>query len=327
MKKWMHFLVLLCIAMGSVHAAAIAQQTNKDPRIGFLWGGIAEAAALRVNAFLEGVRGTLGSEASHIELVSRVADGDPARLPTLAAEIAAGKVDVLFAAGPAAIRAAREVAPNLPIVGLDLETDPVEAGLVSSLSRPSGNLTGVFFDFPDFGAKWLQLLRDAAPTVSRIAVFWDPSTGALQLKAVEAVAGSMGVQLRVIEVKDTGNIDEAFRTAAKANMEALLVLSSPIFGSSTASLAERALRGRLPAITLFPEFAQTGGLLAYGPNLIDLFRQSGTMTGKVLAGTRPGDLPIERPARFQLIVNLRTARTLGLDIPASLLIRADQVIE
>ena len=172
-----------------------------------------------------------------------------------------------------------------------------------------------------------QLLRDAAPKLSRLAVFWDPSTGPMQLKAVEAVAGSMDVHLSVIEVIDVGNIEEAFRTAAKQKVDGLLVLSSPIFGSSPAMIADLALRDRLPAIMLFPEFAQTGGLLAYGPNLIDLFRQSGTMTGKVLAGTAPADLPVERPARFQLIVNLRTARTLGLDIPPSLLIRADQVIE
>jgi len=327
MKPWVRLVVPLCIAVAWVHSPALAQQPAKDPRIGFLWSGVAEAAAVRMNAFLEGVRGALRAQGDHIELVARIADGNQARLPTLAAELVAGKVDVLFAAGPAAVRAARAASPSVPIVALDLETDPIEAGLIAGLSHPGGNLTGVFFDFPDFGAKWLQLLRDAAPKLSRLAVFWDPSTGPMQLKAVEAVAGSMDVHLSVIEVIDVGNIEEAFRTAAKQKVDGLLVLSSPIFGSSPAMIADLALRDRLPAIMLFPEFAQTGGLLAYGPNLIDLFRQSGTMTGKVLAGTAPADLPVERPARFQLIVNLRTARTLGLDIPPSLLIRADQVIE
>jgi len=326
MKPWMRF-IMLCIAAAGMHSAALAQQPVKDARIGFLWAGVAEAAAQRMNAFSGGVREALRSEASHIELIARLADGYQSRLPTLAAEIVAGKVDVLFAAGPAAVRAARAASPNLPIVALDLETDPVEAGLVLSLSRPGGNLTGVFFDFPDFGAKWLQLLLDAAPTLSRVAVFWDPSTGPMQLKAVEAVAGSMGVHLSVIEVIDIGSIDEAFRTAAKQDAGGLLVLSSPIFSARPAMIADLALRGRLPAIMLFPEFAQTGGLLSYGPDLIDLFRQSGVMTGKVLAGTWPADLPVERPARFQLIVNLRTAQTLDLAIPPSLLIRADQVIE
>lgn len=327
MKPWMRFIAALATATALMHAAAVAQQSGKDPRIGFLWSGVAEAAAVRVNAFLEGVRGALRSEGDHIELVARIADGDQARLPALAAEIVAAKVDVLFAAGPAAVRAARAASPSVSIVALDLETDPIEAGLIAGLSHPGGNLTGVFFDFPDFGAKWLQLLRDAAPKLSRLAVFWDPSTGPVQLKAVEAVASSMGVNLNVIEVIDVGNIDAAFRTAARQNVDGLLVLSSPIFGSSPATIADLALRNRLPAIMLFPEFAQTGGLLAYGPNLIDLFRQSGTMTAKVLAGTRPADLPVERPARFRLIVNLRTARALGLTIPPSLLIRADEVIE
>lgn len=327
MKPWIRFIAALATATALMHAAAVAQQSGKDPRIGFLWSGFAEAAAVRVNAFLEGVRGALRSEGDHIELVARIADADQARLPALAAEIVAAKVDVLFAAGPAAVRAARAASPSVSIVALDLETDPIEAGLIAGLSHPGGNLTGVFFDFPDFGAKWLQLLRDAAPKLSRLAVFWDPSTGPVQLKAVEAVASSMGVNLNVIEVIDVRNIDAAFRTAARQNVDGLLVLSSPIFGSSPATIADLALRNRLPAIMLFPEFAQTGGLLAYGPNLIDLFRQSGTMTAKVLAGTRPADLPVERPARFRLIVNLRTARALGLTIPPSLLIRADEVIE
>jgi putative ABC transport system substrate-binding protein len=212
-------------------------------------------------------------------------------------------------------------------VAIDLETNPVEAGLVSSLSHPGGNLTGVFFDFPDFGAKWLELLREAAPNMSRIAVFWDPSTGPMQLKAVEAAAGSMGFTLHVIEVSDAGNVEQAFRTAQQLKAEAGVFLSSPIFGSNAGITAKIAVQHRLPAISMFPEFAKTGGLLAYGPDIVDLFRQAGTMVGKVLTGTAPADLPVERPARFQLVVNLKTARALGLTIPTGLLLRADEVIE
>jgi putative ABC transport system substrate-binding protein len=170
-------------------------------------------------------------------------------------------------------------------------------------------------------------LREGAPNLSRIAVFWDPSTGPLQLKAVEAAAGPMGFSLQVIEVIDVGKIEQAFRTARQLKADAVVFLSSPIFGSNAGISARFAVQYQLPAISMFPEFAKTGGLLAYGPDPIDLFRQTGTMVGKVLAGTAPADLPVERPARFQLVVNLRTARALGLTIPTGLLIRADEVIE
>jgi ABC transporter substrate binding protein len=188
---------------------------------------------LRVNQFLEGVRNV---ERHRIQLVSRIAEGNPFRLPGLATEIVAQKVDVLFAAGPAAVRAAHSVAQG-PVVGLDLETDPVQSGLVSSLSRPGGTLTGVFFDFPDFSTKWLELLREVLPQLSRLAVLWDPSTGTIQLNAVEKAATSMGLNLQVIRLEEAGNLPEAVRTAKTGNAEALLLLSSPMFGSHPATSA------------------------------------------------------------------------------------------
>ncbi len=305
-------------------AARAQQQSVKDARIGFLFSGVSEALTPRVNAFVEGVRGT---ERRHIELVLRVAEGDPARLPALAGDIVTQKVAVLFAAGPAAVRAAHALAAKLPIVALDLETDPVESALASSLSHPGGNVTGVFFDFPDFTTKWLELLREVLPKLSRLAVLWDPGTGPVQLNAVKKSAGSMGFNLRVIEVKDVSNVEQAFRTAHSENAEGLMLLSSPMFGSRPATSAKLALEYRFPAITMFPEFAQAGGLIAYGPNIIDLFRQAGVMVAKVLAGALPADLPIERPVRFQLVVNLKTAKALGLDVPWFLQQRADEVIE
>jgi putative ABC transport system substrate-binding protein len=305
---------------------ALAQPAH-DLRVGFLYGGLTEAMPSRINAITNGVRETLRPEGQRFELLPRASEGDPARLPVLASEIVAAKVDVFVAAGPPAVRAARAASTTIPVVAIDLETNPVEAGLVSSLARPGGNLTGVFFDFPDFGAKWLELLREAAPNLSRIAVFWDHSTGTMQLKAVEAVASSMGFSLHVIEVNDARDLERAFRTAQDLKAQEVVFLSSPIFGSNPAIAAKIAFEHKLPAISMFPEFALTGGLLAYGPNTIDLFRQAGTMVGKVLAGTAPADLPVERPARFQLVINLKTARALGLTIPTGLLIRADEVIE
>src|SRR5262245_4969692 len=309
--------------IGAPISAFGQQQAATNPRIGFLYGGVSEGLALRVNQFLEGVRNV---ERHRIQLVSRVAEGNPSRLPALATEIVAQKVDVFFAAGPAAVRAAYSVAQG-PVVGLDLETDPVQSGLVSSLSRPGGNLTGVFFDFPDFSTKWLELLREVLPRLSRLAVLWDPSTGTIQLNAVEKAATAMGLSLQVIKLEEAANLPEAVRTAKSGNAEALLLLSSPMFGSHPATSARIALENRFPAITMFPEFAQSGGLMAYGPNIGELYRQSGVMVAKVLGGALPADLPIERPARFQLVINLKTAKVLDLDLPWFLQQRADEVIE
>jgi ABC-type uncharacterized transport system substrate-binding protein len=326
MRFLLRFTITFFVSLGFT-PMALAQQSAPDFRVGVLYGGMTDALASRVNAITTGLRETLRPEGRRIEFLARAAEGDPARLPVLASEIVAAKVDVFVAAGPPAVRAARAAATTIPVVALDLETNPVEAGLVSSLSHPGGNLTGVFFDFPDFGAKWLELLREAAPNLSRLAVFWDPSTGPMQLKAVEAVASSMGFRLQVIEVSDARNVEQAFRTAQDLKAEEAVFLSSPIFGSNPATTAKIAFEHKLPAISMFPEFAKTGGLLAYGPDPVDMFRQTGTMVGKVLAGTAPTDLPVERPARFQLIVNLKTARAFGLTIPTGLLIRADEVIE
>jgi len=326
MRNWKYLMLPFCLWL-VLPSLVLAQEPPKDLRVGVLYGGLTEAMPSRIDAVTKGVRETFRSEGRRVEILPRAAEGDPARLPVLASEVVAAKVDVLVAAGPPAVRAARAAAAAIPVVALDLETNPVEAGLVTSLAHPGGNLTGVFFDFPDFGAKWLELLREAAPNLSRIAVFWDPSTGTMQLKAVEAVASSMGFRLQVVEVSEARNVEQAFRTAQDLKAEEIVFLSSPIFGSIPEISAKMAFEHRFPAISMFPEFAKTGGLLAYGPDPFDLFRQTGTMVGKLLAGTAPADLPVERPARFQLIVNLKTARALGLTIPTGLLIRADEVIE
>jgi putative ABC transport system substrate-binding protein len=262
-----------------------------------------------------------------IALVSRAAGGEAARLPALAAELVAEKVDVVFANAPAAVRAAQAAAANVPVVGLDLESDPVASGFVSSLHRPGGNVTGVFLDFPEFGTKWVELLREVSPQVARVGILWDPSTGPLQRAAVEKAAGLLGIEARVVEVSDLAGMGPAFRRAAGDGAQALVLLSSPLFGSNPATSAQLAVDSGLPAVSLFPEFARAGGLLAYGPNLLDLYRQAGVMAGRVLAGTSPADLPVERPALFQLVVNLAAARALALDVPRELLLRADEVIE
>lgn len=309
--------------------AARAQQAGNVPRIGMLYPGPDTAALPRVEAVLTGLRGAGYLAPAQIELVLRVTNGDPARIAPLVAEIIASNVDVLLAIGPAVLQTSRAAIQTVPIVAVDLESDPVDNGTVASLAHPGGNVTGLFLAFPDFTTKWLQLLKETVPQLSRVAVLWDPSTGSMQKKAVDSAAELLNVTLDILEVQSPADFDGAFNSASQRGAGALLMLSSPIFGSGANGqrLAELAIRHNLPAITLFPDFARAGGLMAYGPNLLDTFRQAGVMIAKILRGAKPADLPIERPTKFELVVNTKTAKALGIALPTSVLVRADEVIE
>jgi putative ABC transport system substrate-binding protein len=291
--------------------AARAQQAARAPRVGMLYPGPQAAVAVCVEAMLKGVRSSGYVSPSQIELVLRAAENDPARIAPMAAEIVKANVDVIFAAANVVLQEFRSQKATGPIVAMDLQTDPVENGTVASLARPGGSITGVFLAFPDFAAKWLELLKEAFPKLTRVEVLWDPSTGLMQKTAIEQAAKSLDLQLEVLDVRAVADFNGAFDAASGRGASALLMLSSPLFGSSTRAVAELALRYNLPAITLFPDFARAGGLMAYGPNLLDMYRQSGVMVGKVLQGRKPADLPVERPTQFDLVVNLGTARTLG----------------
>jgi putative tryptophan/tyrosine transport system substrate-binding protein len=215
----------------------------------------------------------------------------------------------------------------IPIVADDLESDPVASGFISSLAHPGGNITGVFSDFPEFGMKWLELLKEAIPALSNVAVFWDPSTGPVQVDAVKAAGRLLNVQEQVVEVRAMTGLERAFDAAAEQRPDAAVILSSPVFGTNPKLVAELAFARHIPTATLFDDIARAGGFLAYGPNLNGTFRQVGTMVGKILQGTQLADLPVERPTKFDTVVNLKTAKALGLTLPTSLLLRADEVIE
>jgi putative ABC transport system substrate-binding protein len=212
-------------------------------------------------------------------------------------------------------------------VAFDLETDPIGSGLVKSLARPGGNVTGVFFDFPEFSKKWLELMKETLPRLARIGVLWDPATGFTQVRAIEAVAAVMSIELQTVEVRALTELDGAMVAASRNNVDALVMLSTPLIASSSKLLAAFTLRRRLPAVTLFPDFARSGGLMGYGPNIPDGIRQLARMVAKVLQGTKPADLPTELPTKFELVVNLKTAKALGIEMPTSILLRADEVIE
>jgi len=301
-------------------------QPQRGRRVGILYPGIQASAPARISAFQSGLQAG-GLPPEQIEIVPRVTGGNPALLPAMAADLVALKVDLIFGISPSAVRAARAATSSIPIVAGDLESDPIGGGSVASTTRPGGNVTGVFLDFPDFSKKWLEALKEAVPHAASVAVMWDPSTTANQLKAVEAAADALKIKLVVLEVHQLADIEPAFQLAVEKGAGALLLLSSPLLGSRTKLFAELALARRLPAITLFTDFARDGGLMAYGPNLSNFNRQAGVIAAKILLGANPAEMPIENPAKFEFVLNLKTAKLLGLTVPASILLRADEVIE
>jgi len=222
---------------------------------------------------------------------------------------------------------AQKCSKTRPLTAGLLLAGPVASGFLRSLARPGGNVTGVFLDFPDFSAKCLQLLIESVTTLSSVGLVWDPTTGSLQLKAVQEAAQGLGISAQAFEARRAADIADAFYMLDRSRIQGVLLLSSPLIAGNPQLIADLAIRRNLPTISLFPEIARAGGLLGYGPDIQDLFRQVGTMARKVLQGTKVADLPAERPTRFQLVANLKTAKALGLTVPETLLARADEVIE
>ena len=234
-------------------------------------------------------------------------------------------VRAILAVGPVALRAARTVTATIPIVALDLETDPVKAGFAESISHPGGNVTGLFFDFPEFSGKLLGLLQEARP-----GYLVSPHSGIRRVdRCKSSAATARGLQLQTLKVDDLGKLPEAFGATDAQQAQGLIVLSSPLFSaiSGIRQVAEQAALHRLPGITLFPEFAKTGELMGYGPSLDDLYPRPAAMIAKILRGEKPGDMPLERPSRYRFVVNLKAAKALGLELSPSLVARADEVIE
>jgi len=257
----------------------------------------------------------------------RWTDGRPEALSGSALELVRRKVDVLYAVGPAAVRAASAAARDIPIVGMDLESDPVEAGWVRSLGRPGGNVTGLFLDLPGLTGKWLELLREVVPNVRRVALIWDPATGRSQLAAIQAAAKGLGIELQVLEVRASDDVQAALGTTTRGGSRALVMLSSPLVRSTSRQVAEFTLQNKMPAISPFRAFADSGGLMSYGPEFEDFFRRSAGYADKILKGAKPADLPIEQPKTFEFVINLKSAKALGLSVPQSLLVRADEVLQ
>jgi putative ABC transport system substrate-binding protein len=273
------------------------------------------------------LRGSDNARDTGIEVAVRLADGDLSRLPALATELVNGGVEAILAAGPPAVQAASGATADVPVIAIDLESDPVASGLLLSLARPGRNVTGVFLDFPEFSGKCLQWLIESVPGLAGVGILWDPTTGPLQLNSVEAAGRELGIAVQVFEARRAADIAEAFYALDRSHLQGMLVLSSPLFGGNPQLVADLAIRRAVPTISLFPDVAREGGLLAYGPDIQALYRQAGAIARKVLHGAKPAELPAERPTRFQLVANLKAARLLGITLPASVLAIADEVVE
>jgi len=311
--------------------AADGQPTGKVYRIGILGNAppTTPAVARLYEAFAEGLRERGYMEGENLVIERRWAEGRVERFPSLAAELVRLKVEVIVAGPTPPAVAAKNATGTIPIVMWGVG-DPVGQGLVASLARPGGNVTGLSFSvgWETFG-KGLELLKETVPKVRRVAVLSNPANAshALAIENVKVAARSLGVQLQLLEARGPEEFEGAFAAMAKERVAALLVPTDPVFFLHRARLAELAAKNRLPSVHSLREYVEAGGLMSYGPSLLDLLRRAATFVDKILKGAKPADLPVEQPTKFELVINLKTAKALGLTIPQSLLLRTDQVIE
>ena len=316
------------VAFGVGPLAAQVKQAGKVWRIGVLRPA-PDDDAFRTNfaPFAPALREFGFVDGTNLAFEYRVRPGTSEELLALANDLVRAKVDAILAIATPGVTAAAKATTTIPIVAVDLESDPIAQKLAASLARPGGNVTGMFLDFPELSGKWIELLKEAIPKLARAAVLWEPDSGPYLIKGAEAAGGSMRVQIFRHEVRSPAEFERAFQSAVAQKVQAVLALSSPMIFSARKQIADLALKHRLPTIMPFPRFADDGGLMAYGPHLTSMYRQAGSVMAKVLLGTRPADIPIERPTRFELTINMKTAEALGVKIPQSVLVRADRVIE
>jgi len=321
------------IAAGALLAAPLAaeaQQGAKVPRIGYLATSLGPSPHLR-EAFLQGLRDLGYAEGRNVVIEYRDPEGKLERLPALAAELAALKVDVIVAVSTPQALAAKQASRYIPIVFASA-ADPVGSGLVGSHARPGGNVTGLASLTQELVSKCLEQLKQAVPGVNRVAVLWNPGTRGERteqdmLKEAEVAAQSLGVRLQFFEARRPEDIEGAFSEMTRARADALTVLSSTLFFQQRRRLVDQAAKTRLPAVYPWREAADAGGLMSYGASVADLHRRAATYVDKILKGAKPGDLPVEQPTKFELVINLKTAKALGITIPQSVLARADEVIQ
>jgi putative tryptophan/tyrosine transport system substrate-binding protein len=302
-----------------------AQRTTKLPRLGVLLYSTPQGDP-NMGSFLAGLRDLGYIDGQNITIEYRYAEGRPERLPELAAELVQLKPDVLLALGGDVAPFADKATQTIPVV-FAVSTDPVQSGLVANLARPGGNATGVTFLLDELASKRLVLLKEASPRVSRVAFLFNPTHIDNELPEAERAAAAVGVKLHPAEMRGPRDLDGAFDTATRTGADALYVVSSRQTVANMARIVEFAAKNRLPLAGGWGAWAQAGGLISYGPNLDQMLRQSATYVDKILKGAKPAELPVQQPTRFELLINLKTAKALGLAIPESFLLQADKVIE
>ena len=318
-------LVLIVVALC---IPAEAQQAKKVPRIGYLSGTSSSATLARVEAFRQGLRELGYVEGKNIVIEYRWAEGNSDRLPRLAAELVRLKVDVIVSNGSGPTRSAKHATVTIPIV-MTFEDDPVGNGFVASLARPGGNITGLSTLFPEMSGKQLELLKETVPKLFRVGVLGDVTRlgNPQALREVNFAADAVGVQIQYLEVRGPKDIETAFREASKEHADAVLVLANTILYFNRRQVLDLAVKSRLPTIYGRPEYVDDGGLVYYGPSYTALYRRAAVYVDKILKGAKPADLPVEQPRKFELWINLKTAKQIGLTIPPNVLVRADKVIK
>ncbi len=326
----MSTIALLTLAIGLLAAplAADAQQPAKIRQIGLLSPFSPAGAARWHQAFRQGLHDLGWVEGKNISIEYRYAEGRADRLPDLAADLVRLKVDIIVASIGTDALAAKNATRAIPIV-MAAAGDPVAGGLVESLARPGGNITGLSQIAPEMAGKRLELLKEIVPQLSRVAVLWNPqgTTSPLTWKEMQLPARALGLQLHSLEVRSSSEFAKALEDATRARAGALAIAPDPLFAGDLKRMADLAAKSGLPAIFHLAEFVHSGGLVAYGPDRSDLFRRAASYVDKILKGAKPADLPVEQPTKFELVVNLKTAKALGLAIPRSVLLRADHVIQ
>jgi len=305
-----------------------AQPAAKIFRIGYLHPATAQDPGGAFSALKQALIG-LGYSDRNVKFEERFADGKLERLPSLAAQLVTLRVDVIVAVSPSAIRAARDATATIPIVMAFSGDDPVKAGFVASLARPGGNITGMTSLTSELAPKWIELVVDALPGIQRIAVLGSPirPDHKEQADIMRAAARSHGIRIEVVEARDLEQYGTAFDNMTRQRAEAVIILSGPEFAQNLGRLAELAAMHRLPSLWQYRDFVVAGGLLSYGPSIPDLSARAAVFVDKILKGANPGELPVQQPTRFDLTINLKTAKALGLTIPQSLLLRANEVIQ
>ena len=322
------FVRALGVVLTSPFASALAQESARIATVGFLLPTTGPDS----DPMLAIVRGKL-AELSYVEGQSirfeyRGAYGHVDRLPSLAEELVHLNVDVIVAVATPEVQAAQQATRKIPIVMVAV-VDPVTSGFVASLARPGGNITGLSLLSAELSGKRLELLKEVVPGVSRVAVLWNPNnpSNALQIGATKVAAQALGVQLQPLEIRGPQDLERAFQAATRGHAGALIALDDPLIVAHRMQIVALAAKTRLPAMYGLTAYARAGGLITYGPNIPDLFRQAAVFVGKILKGAKPADLPVEQPTKFELVINLKTAKALGLKIPDSMLVQADEVIQ